>query len=345
MSRRTLSAALALVVVPAVLLVWLRAGVRDRLDEVSVQPDPVLLEVANRSGIQERPVTVELRWGEPPPLLAPSWIGTVTRVDMRPGERVRTGEVLLTVDAVARVAAHTPVPFWRPLASSDVGPDVAALQKLLGRLGFFQGAVDGRFGQELEGAVKAWAETLGVARPTGTFDPGWVVWLPRPSFLLVSIDVSVGAPAPPQGSVIATGPLPLTEATLRTPDGSPIEVDDQWVLEVQGVEFQLTRRGGVRQLGLKRLAETAEAGTESVAGMIRPKHPRPVIEVPATAVMSNKDGDICVWVQKSNSFESRPVTLGGGRVSLVEVEGGLAQGEQVLVNPAEILEDPACPLR
>jgi hypothetical protein len=60
--------------------------------------------------------------------------------------------------------------------------------------------------------------------------------------------------------------------------------------------------------------------------------------------MTNGAGALCVWVPgAAGGYIPSPVQLGGARAGVTNVTSGLAAGEQVLANPAEVLDDPQCP--
>ena len=60
-----------------------------------------------------------------------------------------------------------------------------------------------------------------------------------------------------------------------------------------------------------------------------------VLAVPTEAVAVEDGRDIC-YVAGADGLERRPVTLGRSTRDLLEVTGGLAEGEQVVLNPSKI---------
>ncbi len=331
------------VVVPAGVLVWLRAGTVDRLSGLEPEPVPVVMPVAVREVSDARAVTLEAVWGEAPVVVAPQWFGTVTAVEVAAGDVVVSGDRVVKVDGVWRVAVATPEPLWRRLSRRDRGPDVTMLQGWLGEAGFYEGEADGVFGRGLQGAVKAWAESLGVVKPDGSFDPSWVVWLPAGSFAVSEVTVAVGSPAPSAGSPVLRGVTPLVEASLRDQNNRRFVEEGRWVLAVGDVEVGVVD-GQVTAEGLVTLAGVLDPEEPLTSGRVRRALPVKVLEVPATAVVANGEGATCVFVPDgSGGFKVRSVTLAGGRVSRVDVAEGLTEGDEVLVNPQDLFDAPTCP--
>lgn len=337
-----LVAAVLVVAVPAGLLVWLRSETSERLSGLEPEPVPVVVAVESREVSDRRAVTVVPVWGEAPVVVAPGWFGTVTSVAVEAGRVVSSGDEVVGIDGVARVALTTPEPFWRRLGRRDVGRDVAMLEAWLVEAGFFEGEVDGLFGRDLTRAVKAWSETLGVVKPDGVFDPGWVVWLPEDGFVVAETPLRVGAPAPGAGSPVLVGATPLVEVSLRDQEDRRFAEEGEWVLEVGDVEVAVVD-AAVTDEGLETLGSVLDPAQEFVSGRIRRAEPLAVLEIPATAVVADAEGATCVFVPDGDGFVARGVVLGGGRVSRVDVADGLEPGDEVLVNPQDVFDAPSCP--
>lgn len=344
MRRGSASAVVALLVVavPAVLLVWMRVRTEDRLSVLVPDPVPVVMPVESREITDQKAVTVESEWGEPAVVTAPSWFGTVTRVDVTPGDAIASGDVVARVDGVDRMVVVSSDPFWRRLRRGDTGDDVVMLQQWLIDAGFLDGEVDGDFGPDLRASVKAWAVSLGVAKPDGMFDPAWVLWLPHEPFGVASVEIARGVPAPGPGSEVLTGPVPLVSVSLADQNGRSFTSDGVWVLTVGGVDVSVVD-GVVDVDGLATLASVLDPVQPTVTGRIRRAERVETLEIPATAVVSNAVGTLCVFLPDGDGFAPTPVELSGGRVSRVNVASGLSRGDDVLVNPADVLEAPSCP--
>lgn len=118
--------------------------------------------------------------------------GTVTSVDVLPGEEVDVGRTLLTLDLRAVVVARGAVPAFRDLGLGDAGDDVAQLQQMLGDLGTETTDPPGVFGPSTRQAVTSWQRSMSV-EPTGTVMAGDLVYVPElPARVLLAEDVTVG---------------------------------------------------------------------------------------------------------------------------------------------------------
>lgn len=337
----TLVVALSVVVVPVGLLVWLRTETADRLSGLEPEPVAVVVLAESREVSDTRAVTVVPVWGAAPEVLAPSWFGTVTSVAVEPGDVVVSGDAVMKVDGVVRAAAATPEPFWRPLGRRDRGSDVEALQGWLAEVGTYEGDIDGVYGRDTETAMKEWAASLGVAKPDGSFDPSWVLWLPGKRFSVSSVEATVGAPAPATGSPVLVGAVPLVSVELRDQDSRRFVETGEWVLQVGDVEAPVVD-GKVTDAGLEMLAEALDQAGEFASGRVQRAEPVKVLEIPATAVVANASGDTCVFVPAGDGFEPRPVMVGGGQLSRVDIAEGLEARDEVLVNPQDLFDAPTC---
>lgn len=336
-----LTVAILLVATPAVLLVWMRTQTEDRLFGLEPDPVPVVLEVEQREVADVTAVSVVGAWGEPVIVTAPMWFGTVTRVAVAAGDMVMSGDVVARVDAVDRVGVVLSDPFWRELRRRDTGADVVMLQVLLFEAGFYQDAHDGVFGRELESAVKAWSGSIGVVKPDGSFDPGWVVWLPAEPFEVAEVVLERGSPAPGVGSQILVGPTPLDSVELLDRDGRRFDGEGEWVLLIGDVEVPVVN-GSIDAEGLRTLGDILNVEQPSAGRVVRAE-PVKALVIPATAVVSSASGGLCVFVPDGDGFTATPVELSGGRVATVNVVAGLESGDEVLANPSDIFGAPSCP--
>lgn len=330
-----------MVAVPAVLLGWLRLQGDDELPEVAPAAVPVVAAGEDVLVDDAQPVGVRLTRGDAPEVVAPLWQGTTTAVHARSGAEVVSGDEVVTVDGVARLAWAVDRPFWRPLRAGDMGEDVAALQGLLAELGHFDGEVDASFGDAVADAVRALADDLGVRPTTAVFDPGWIVWLPSEPFLAEGVEARPGSPVVPHGERLLVGPSTIEEVEIAASEGADPELEGEWLLDVEGATYDLAD-GALGAEDRGRMASAHEEATE-LSGVVRRKEPVPAVRVPATAVVSGPDGDLCVWVPAEEGFEPHPVSLGGGRVGNVHVVDGVSLEDELLLNPSETLADPVCP--
>ncbi len=88
-----------------------------------------------------------------PPALPGGSTALVTRVDIRPGETVEPGRLLLSVADRPVIALSGAVPMYREIRPRDGGSDVLQLQKALIALGY-ELEEDGVFGRDTETAIR-----------------------------------------------------------------------------------------------------------------------------------------------------------------------------------------------
>src|SRR5690554_205914 len=333
---------LLFVAVPAALLVWMRLGTEDRLSELEPPPQPVVAAASEVVVDDQQAANLSVIWGESAEALAPAWSGTVTAQHATPRSTVESGDILLTIDVIDRIAAATPTPFFRSLGRNAVGDDVAQLQELLADLGHYEGTPSGTFDAATVAAVNGFAIDLGVVRPSGVFDPAWVVWLPEAPFEVARVETAVGSPAPAPGAPLLVGPSVIVSATATTSEGRAMVLEGEWLLEVEGETLEITD-GVFDEEILAGLTEIADPGATDLFGRVRRAGVAPVVEVPAAAVTTNTAGDLCIWIPEGDGYAARAIVVDGGRIARVHITSGLEAGEQLLLNPNEVLSSPSCP--
>lgn len=336
--------ALLFLVGPMAVLVGMRIGVTDSLEEVMPEQTAVVMPTERTEFTGDQGVELTLEWGESEKLYAPEWSGIVTAIRVTPPVELTSGDALVDIDNVTRLVAGTAKPFWRNLISGDRGEDVGMLQRLLADLGYYDGVVDEEFGLGVRAGVDALARSLGVSRPDGTFRYDWIVWLPESSFVIQTADLAVGRPPPTAGQPIAVGPMPLVAANYTTPDRLG-QVDlGGWALTLGGVTVALDPNGTIPYEGLEDLASAIRPGSEQAGGRIHLLEPLEVSIVPASAVGANRAGLFCIWRPRSGDWEQIHVSVVGGEGETVNIIGGpaLRETSEVLVNPGVVIEDPTC---
>lgn len=214
--RRAVAAVAVLVwvAVPVALALVLTAR-----SEESVQTPPVASTWVPAGGVETelgRIVVAVATTGDAPPLLAPSWQGLVEEVLVEPEQALRSGDPVVVIDGITRIAVHTPRPFRRGLAPGDRGRDVADLNAWLA--GRDLEATDGdRYGAATQRGVRTLRRELGLPTDESTFDPAWLVYLPLPEVVLRTVALQAGAPVPAAGGVIAELDAQVTGARLLVP--------------------------------------------------------------------------------------------------------------------------------
>ncbi|MGE0598903.1 MAG: hypothetical protein AB7J35_03645 [Dehalococcoidia bacterium] len=273
--------------------------------------------------------------------------GTVTSVTVEPGDRLVDGVVLFQIDGIDRIGFASSVPFYRALSSGAEGEDVAELHRLLVSLELLDSppsepeVATFATGQ----AVADLADQLGAPRTT-TFDPGWVIFLPAEGLVADSVNLKVGQPAPGQGQVIITTPGTVTSARLASGNQEPLTFSPgvEYVAVVDGEEFAIdTATQSIAEADLPRLRAPKETERDGIPALTRRKVPLQALAAPSSSVMTNPAGTLCLWLPEGNGYRSTTVTVAGARGGVTNIASGLDASQQVLANPAQVLDDPQCP--
>ncbi len=282
-----------------------------------------------------------------PQIAAGAARGTVTSVSAKAGAPLADGAVLFQIDGVDRVGFASSIPFYRPISAGTEGADVAELHRLL----VLKGAVatmpaNPRLATFATGqAIGDFAERIGAARTT-TFDPGWVVWLPEPNLVVEATTLKVGQPAAAQGSVIITTPGRVTSARLASANQEPLTfaAGVAYVAIVDGQEFGIdSATQSIAAADLPRLRSPKESERDGIPATTRRKTPLQALAVPSSAVMTNEQGALCLWIAEGKEYRPATVTLAGARAGVTNIASGLEPSQQVLSNPAQVLDEPQCP--
>ncbi|MCU1441312.1 MAG: hypothetical protein JWP85_2309 [Rhodoglobus sp.] len=301
---------------------------------------PVWATVEANAGQVTEPIDVVLEWQAVSPVVAPAWSGTVQSVGVTAGSTLSSGQPVAVIDGVTRVGYHSQQPFYRPLTQGDGGQDAAALNTLLAQAGFDSGEGD-RVTRSTLAGVRSFAAVLGVpnADELAAFDPSWLVYLPAPVVDVSTVNLVVGAPAPPAGTVIAELDDRLAAARLAASGGDDeterpaLAAGEGQQLTVAGVELPLADdRENVADLVALRQLVADEAAT--VSGQLsRPAGDREWV-VPAAAVVAGADGVTCVVSGTPDRLHSVGVVVVGGQLGRAIVTGDLTAGDRVSVKPA-----------
>lgn len=295
------------------------------------------------------PVTIRPELGPPASLFAPATLtGTVQQVELRPGEAVATGDRLLLVDNVWRVAA-VEGPFPRALRLDDVGPDVAALNRLLVVLGVPAGDGD-RFTRRTGRGVEALGALLGAGRAT-ELDPAWLIHIPAEGVVPGEVLVQVGGPAP-AGEPVAELARAVQSATIipgvegGEASERPGTLPPGAVVRVNGVDVGTIPPdpGPIAEITdpglLAGLAPFVEPDTETLSGVVVTPVPEGTRQVPAAAVYADARAATCAIWRTGPGRPARRVA-----VTVVDTSAGVAQVVGLPDVAAEVRLDPPAPSR
>ncbi|MBI5949281.1 MAG: hypothetical protein HY875_14180 [Chloroflexi bacterium] len=340
----------AAVAAPAAALLWLRAGTGDAIDAVDSHALPQVVPAVARTILDDRRIIATLTTTEGKTVRAPQWTGTVTEVAVEPGGQVVSGQRLATISGVARLGVASPQPFYRRLQQGDSGTDVAALNGVLTGLGYLAAvpAEATQFTPATTQAVRLLEQDLGIGAPTGVFDAAWFAWLPVTPFAIGDFVLEVGAPAPPVGSIIAKEPPKLARVVVAPANpGEALALDPavKWVLVVGTEQFGVNPATlEVDAAALPRLQKLMKPKSDRIDGILQRAVPLQAAAIPSTAVSVGPQGQLCAWLpEATGGYRARPLTIAGARGGVTNITDGVAAGQEVLANPAEVLESTVCP--
>ena len=249
----------------------------------------------------------------------------------------------MTVDLRPVVVAEGEVPAFRDLAVGATGADVSQVQRLLAERGYWSAPVDGRFGESMHWAVRAWQQDLGVTQD-GLVRAADVVFVPGlPARLAPTESMRVGAVlagGEPVVQVLPVHPsftiaLPDGQAQSVTP-GMAVEIDsggdEPWLAEI--VEVRRSAEQGT-------MALLAGVDGDSICGNeceLIPIHEETLlstsikvvprvegVSVPAAAVVTTAAGRTVVVLDDGSLRPVKVVASGSG----VAIVAGLEVGDLV----------------
>jgi peptidoglycan hydrolase-like protein with peptidoglycan-binding domain len=272
---------LTLVVATAVAGSWLRSP--EQAAAEAAPPAASLITVPAEQRVLAEPVVLRglVQPGDSvkvrPPAAAVGPASVVTQVLVGVGEPVEEGQVLLAFAGQPMFPLRLPFPLYRDLAGGMDGPDVAEVQRALGRLGY-QVGVTGRFDWPTLGAVGRFYADRGFTAPPGSAeaqaglpaargtvtaaraayddatDAGAGVAaagaaLDRAEQDLATMELAAG-PGLPQSSVIRTSQATGTVTAVRVRVGDLLDEPDRVLCELDGGAAQVVAAAALDQVGL-----------------------------------------------------------------------------------------------
>lgn len=344
---RVYEVAVVTLVAAAVLAVWLLTrGASRALSDLDPAPVPVAAPVSSADIDFAADGTLTATLGEGPDLLTSALSGTVTSVAAVPGGEVEVGAPVYAVDGVPVVAYAGDVVLFRELRVGDEGDDVRAAQEMLARLTGRDVPVDGRFRASTAAAVRAYERTLGVAEPTGVLRPEWFTRLPVVPFVVDTVAVQPGQPAPAAGEPVATATATATAIRVTSTSTGPA---GQYVLVSPGHEVALSRADDgtwtvTDEEAATRLVLASQAvdGVVAVTGRVRLVTGEPGQSVPGAAVITDPSGATCVVDATTNAVVPVEV-VGAGIDGTARIRPVLDSAASVLVNPMVVQGEVTCP--
>jgi peptidoglycan hydrolase-like protein with peptidoglycan-binding domain len=278
-------------------------------------------------------------------------LGTLTSIEVKPGETVDAGSVLYTVDLRPVVAAVGSVPAFRDLSLGTTGTDVKQLERFLSAQHLLQGTPDDTFSAATTQAVRRWQRRIGIPAD-GVVRRGDLVFLPKlPTPVMLDPEITVGSNIEAARSVVwaVTGAPTFTITLSReqaelVPLSAPVRVrygsgeDEVWEGEVAStivvppneVSLTLTAAGG--SMCGKSCAGVVPVGSNSLYTadlFIVPTTRGPA--VPTAAIVTGADGQTVVRLADGTPKPVQVLASADGRSVVSGVEAGdrveLVQGE------------------
>ncbi len=268
--------------------------------------------------------------------------GTVTSVNIEPGQQVTAGAVLYTVNLRPVVIGQGAVPSFQGLSQGSKGADVAQLQSLLASLGFYKGSINGAFAYSTAAAVRAWQKSLGIV-PDGTVHAGDVVFVPNlptrvaldPKVIKRGASVAGGEPVvtglPPEPSFY----LPVTQAQAALiANGTVVEITgpkkEKWVGvasvhvadENSQVKVMLTGRDGASICG-DACASIPVTDPSSFSSRVVTVATVSGLRVPSAALQSTANGQTVVIDKDGKSHRVAVVASARGMSIITGVSKGM----------------------
>lgn len=334
-----------LMIVPALFLVWARLGLEDRVEGIHISPEALVAPVGAVFDDARVPATVTIEWAPGADLTSPGFEGVVTAVYLSPGAVISDGDRVVQIDGIDRIAVRSAAPFFRRLTTRDSGSDVEALQAFLRRTGRLEAEADGVYGSTTVAAVKRLEGDLGVDKPTGTFDPAFLVWLPSDRFEIGTVLVAEANSAPSLGSPIAQARTHVAAAEVAF-NPAAVHSVNPLIFLAGDIQVPLTAGGNsMSDNDLRVLSNEIDPDVTSLEGFVALSEPLAAWQVPTTAVVVGESGGLCVWLAVGNGvFEAAEVEIGtSDATGATLLVNGVGDGDHVLVNPFEVLENPSCP--
>lgn len=320
---------------------WLSTrGETITLPALAPTPTPVTLTVSSQPYSDGRPATLTATQSAGTPLLAGGRHGTITDVDISPGDRLTSGRPVYSVDGQVIRAVASSVVFFRPFDAGVEGKDVAALQTYLRAIGEKVPAT-ARVDAATRAALTRYAKANGFPS-TETASPSWFVRIPADGAVVSSVEVQPGLPSPeagaPLGKLVAAATNPTLQAEATAPDGD-------WLFAYSGRTIKVKKHGDRWQLdpvGAAALLANVQPtdGKVQVEGRVRLAHPIDQITVPGSAVISTGDRDC---VAKPDGTVTRVTISGDDPSGAAVISQGLSPGDVIVVNPAALKQRLTCP--
>lgn len=304
--------------------------------QAAASADPIIATVLSAERSYPQAVSVELVETGSVPVVS-SAHGIVTSMELAVGAQVGNGTIVATVDDQAIVAYASPRPLWRDIARGDKGPDVSSAQAFLQDLGFYSGPVDGDAGFATERAIRAFNEHYGFGRGVRVLSRGSLAWIGPEAGVVSSVDAQPGDDAAGRITLVGLG---ATGTILSVEQTQAFATDGETILTIGATTVPyLADSGAISDLDDIAAIRNQLNEEGRGFGQIRLATPQRVATMPASAIVTDGSGGMCVFADPSSGPEAiQPLHASAG---LVDIDPSWI-GRQVLVNPREVREDLSC---
>lgn len=151
-----------IILVAGVVFVWQNTGEED----TATEREPDIVKTVERQTLRdELTINGELRRDELSTINSP-FDGRVSQLSVDDGDTINAGDVLLSLDGRAAVAANGDFSFYRQLDVGSDGPDVLQLERILVESGYDPGTVDRLYTEATRSALRNWQIRYGYGGAT-----------------------------------------------------------------------------------------------------------------------------------------------------------------------------------
>ena len=280
------------------------------------------------------------------PFSIPNTEAIVTATPPPLGTVIITGSVLGTVSGAPIFAMPGTTPMYREMTRGETGSDIQQLQLALTSLGYAIDDVSGVLGPSTATAYWQFLISRGVdpsefngSSPDKIKVPDWqVVFVSTLPAVVASEDLKLGQPPPASALVLDAGTLTFQGALNGAQEATLGEGDPAMISLADGQRF----KGRITSLRSRRMVVGAfvrplpasSARQQVIATVTIASTGRPVLAVPASALLTLSSGQVGVQVLAGGELHEDPVQVGvsiGGMVSIIAKADSLRAGDLVVV--------------
>ncbi len=286
-------------------------------------PESSEIAVTQREFSDEMPVQLKASFGAERHLVS-SVAGRITSLELVQGKPIKSGSSPMAVEGQPLLALATEVPLWRDIKIGLQGPDVAALNRELNRLGYGSPKSSARATSQTIAAFARCYAKIGGGKIRGAVPIDRVIWLPKADMSVLTTQVSVGDYVNPQQQVAK---LPPQVESIQLVSMPRLRLSGDRILTLGKAQVPLEEGGEITD---KESVAKLVATSQLAASIVDPEHPnvsatlrlaKPVTIsiVPPSSVVKTED-KACV-VADGSPVPVKIVGSGQGQTFLVFPDG------------------------